>query len=423
MPAPFSRTTRALATDSPRGALLAWLLAGLALLAWLLWFTAGSVQVVELSRRARLEARAAPQPLTSDLSGRVLASRLQLGQRVQAGEVLVTLDSSRLALQWREERSRLDTVAPRLAALRDEIAASTAAMDRERQAAGAAQQAAQARLREQGSATAFATDNERRLQAEHRGGGVAEIDALRASADASRQRAAGQALGADLRRLALDSQARAQQALAQLGALRRSLATLQGEEATGQATLTRLAADIDRHQLRAPVAGVVGEAAAIAPGQLLADGQRLATIIPDGELLIVAAFEPGTALGRLQPGQAATLRLDGFPWAQYGSVAARVQRVSAEVRDQLLRVELQPLPPALGATPPPLRHGLAGQVEVVTEYLSPARLLLRVAGQVAASAGNQGGHGGGQGGDSGHSGTGNGAGAGTVSRVGVEPPP
>ena len=84
----------------------------------------------------------------------------------------------------------------------------------------------------------------------------------------------------------------------------------------------------------------------------------------------------------VRAGQTAQVRLDGFPWAQHGSVNARVQRVDGEVREvQGLQGREPRLPPQL------LQHGLSGSVEVALESVSPAVLLLRAAGQKLAGPG------------------------------------
>jgi pyruvate-ferredoxin/flavodoxin oxidoreductase len=94
-------------------------------------------------------------------------------------------------------------------------------------------------------------------------------------------------------------------------------------------------------------------------------------------------FLPPAALGRIRPGQPARLRLQGFPWTQYGSIGAMVSDVASEVRDGRVRVELVIDPRA--ASPIPLQHGLPGTVEVEVERVSPATLTLRAAGQLVAA--------------------------------------
>lgn len=78
------------------------------------------------------------------------------------------------------------------------------------------------------------------------------------------------------------------------------------------------------------------------------------------------------------------MRLEGFPWTQYGTIAAKVSRVASEIRDGQVRIEFNVEPPA-GAQRW-LQHGLPGSVEVSVEQVSPAVLVLRAAGQMLTPA-------------------------------------
>ena len=87
------------------------------------------------------------------------------------------------------------------------------------------------------------------------------------------------------------------------------------------------------------------------------------------------ALFPAAAVGRIRPGQAARLRLEGFPWTQYGLLRATVSAVGNEADAGLVRVEL-----AIEADPDspiPVQHGLPGSVEIAVEKVSPAILVLR----------------------------------------------
>jgi membrane fusion protein, adhesin transport system len=113
-------------------------------------------------------------------------------------------------------------------------------------------------------------------------------------------------------------------------------------------------------------------------GGYVAEGQRLFSVVPPGELIAVGDFSPGSAIGRLHPGQRATMRLDGFPWAQYGSIHATVTRVATEVRDGLVQVEFTPAP--TGNPVQIMQHGVPGVIEVAVEQAAPASLVFRAAG-------------------------------------------
>lgn len=98
-----------------------------------------------------------------------------------------------------------------------------------------------------------------------------------------------------------------------------------------------------------------------------------------GENSAVATFSPAV-LGRVRAGQPAQLRIDGFPWSQYGVVAAHVTRVRTDsIRDRGVRVELSLRP--VSAPSIPLQPGMTGRAEIVVDRVSPAALVLRAAGK------------------------------------------
>ncbi len=379
MAAQFSQTVRALASDDARGAYVVWAGAALLLAAWLAWFFGASVTVVEVSRKARLEVQQAAHAVAAPLSGRVLSSTLAIGAQVRAGDLLLELDAGAEQLRLREEQARLDAIPPRIASLNREIALREQGLGREQRAALAAAQSARFRIDEAEAAVEFARDQQRRLDEESRAGSIARSEALRALAEARKLGASRDALGADLTRLESDAQTRSSAALAQIETLHRSVAALAGELATGQATIARLTATVERHRIRAPVDGRVGDLVALRAGSHVAEGQKIASVVPPGALMIVAEFEPSAVLGRVLPGQPARMRLDGFPWAQYGSIAARVSGIASEIRDGLVRVEFVPMADAAAGVA--LQHGLPGAIEVEIEAASPAALVWRAAGQ------------------------------------------
>ena len=330
----------------------------------------GAVTVYETSRAARLEVKQLPHHVASLFAGRVATASLAIGQEVTANDVLIELDSSNERLQLAEEETRLAGLPPRIASMRQELISLEAVKSEDELAARAGIDAARSRVREADAAAKFAQSNEQRLKEQSVAGGVARIDALRAAAEAARLNAEKDALAADSRRLELDAQRLAHQNEAQIENLRRAIVSLEGEMATARATIARLRETIERHIIRAPVSGRIGDAVPLYPGAYVTEGQRLLSVVPPGELMIVADFAPASTIGRVKPGQHARMRLDGFPWAQFGTVDATVTRVATEIRDNLVRVEFLPTPNA-GASAM-MQHGLPGSIEVAMETASPA---------------------------------------------------
>jgi membrane fusion protein, adhesin transport system len=384
MASSFSRTTQSLSKDSSGRAMFAWSCAVLLLSGWSAWFFLSDITVVEVSRAARLEVQQSASPVVALTSGKIASTSLALGQDVRVGDILVRLDASTEELRLREEETRLKAFAPRITSLTAEIAALGQASVGDRQSSVAAAQAAQFRAVEAGAAMDFAKDNERRLKEESNAGSVAQIDALRASSEAKKLAATRDSLAADVRRLESDARTRGHQQQVQLENLRRAIVTLEGESRTSEAAIARLKNEIDKRLIRAPIDGKVGDVTPLRLGAYLPEGQKLASVVPDGQLMIVSDFPPAAALGRIRSGQTARLRLDGFPWSQFGSVEARVSRVASEIRDQQVRVEFIPIAPF--PTKIIMQHGLPGTISVNLEKASPARMVLRAVGQMSVNS-------------------------------------
>src|SRR5262249_48761572 len=113
-------------------------------------------------------------------------------------------------------------------------------------------------------------------------------------------------------------------------------------------------------------------------GSVVRAAERLGAVVPSGRPQVVAHF-PVAVVERIHPGQPARVRLEGFPWTQYGTLTATVAEVGNEPSEGQVRVEL--VLTAGSASPIPIGHGLPGSVEVEVERVSPAVLVLRSAGQ------------------------------------------
>jgi membrane fusion protein (multidrug efflux system) len=392
MTSPFSRSERLLESETflrnAWGLLIAAVLLGL----WLAWFFRAQVAVYAVSVTADLEVDRAAHPVESQYTGRVVASVLALDREVQSGEVLVELDAVQQKQQLSEGHTRLLALHPQISSLEDQVRAEQKASEQEQRTAKAALEEAQARFREAEAAAGLAKSVAERLQQMYNNGLLSKMDGERAQADAQQRRAAADGLRFAVSKLERQQLTNKEDRQARLQGLESELNRLRGlEEITG-AEIHRLEDDVERRLIRSPLSGRLGEIANVRVGSVVREGEKLAAVVPLGKLHIVANFDPPDAVGRIQPGQYARLRLEGFPWTQFGSVPATVASVASEIRDGRIRVELAVNP--MSAPRIPLQHGLPGTVEVQVEQTSPASLVLRMVGRAlakpntAASAGN-----------------------------------
>jgi multidrug resistance efflux pump len=386
MASAFSRSVRSLEADNSQRSYLGIALAASLLTAWILWFFLAHVSVYAVTNKADLEVDRAAHPVESVVIGRVVATHMVLDQEVKAGDVLVELDSGTQQFQLTEEKTRLAGADPQIRSREEQIASEEQALVQDQQASKDALEEARAHYSEAEGAAQFAQAEAERVRKMYTAGVIAELDLNRSVADAQQRRAAADSLHYAVVRLEGEQHARTNERKAHIEQLMGELNKLRGDKATAGVTIQGLEEEVGRRWIRAPIDGRLGEVAPLRVGTVVHEGEKLAAVIPTGKLRVVANFDPPVALGRVRPGQHARLRLEGFPWAEYGSVGATVTNVASEIRDGTIRVEM-----ALDSHSDsriPLQHGLPGSVEVDIETLSPASLVLRQAGSWLAGPKN-----------------------------------
>lgn len=358
-----------------------WALAIVALVAggWIAWFLLSRVTVYEVSENARLEVDRAVYPVEAQVDGRILASHLEIGRQVHEGDVLLEMDSRAQRLKLEEEQARLETLLPQLDTLRSELEARKKALEAQQVASGAELSEARAKQQEAQAALAYATEEQTRLKPLADKEVISKLDFIRVQTERQKRQATVSALRQDADRLKSERLNRQSLGEAEVARLERDLASVEGQITTSKARIATLTHDLDQFVLRAPASGQVGEVARLQPGSEVRRGDRVAVLIPPGQLRVVADFPPSQSLGRIHPGQSARMRLQGFPWTEYGALKATVSTLASEARDGKVRVECQLLPD--GSSSIPRQHGLPGTLEVAVDKVSPAVLILRAAGR------------------------------------------
>lgn len=285
------------------------------------------VQPRELVRTVVASARVqAPHrvELGAQLTGTVRQVRVEEGQSVDAGQLLLSLESSEAQANWQAAELAVQQAEARLRQLLEVQAPAARETERQAQANLAqirAQHARQADLFRQGFIGQAALDEaSRALQ-------VAEAQARAATL----QRQSGDPQGADL-------------------ALARS--TLAQARASALAAQARL----EYMSLKAPVAGVIVNRS-VEPGQVVQAGKVLLLLAPGGASELVAQIDERN-LGLLQAGQPALASADAYAEQRF---EARVSEISPGVDAQRGSVEVKlavPKPPAY------LRQDMTVSVEI-----------------------------------------------------------
>lgn len=375
----FTRTLRSLSSDTASwlnaGYLLTITLVGVSLI----WGAMARVKLYEVTSAARLEVDRAVYPVQAPVGGKIAKTHLRVSQEVREGEVLVELDSSIALLQRQEEEARLAAYQQEITGLEAQIESGQLAQSEGLRAASIAALEAQAAVRQSKAPAALAVLEENRLRQLKEAGLIADREYDRSRAMLQQSQAAEARDQITVARVEQEHRVLDTSRTEHLKELWTDVARLKGQVQTSEAIIARLTNDIRTLAIRSPVDGRLGEIASVAAGTVLRPGDRVATVIPSGSHIVVAQYPPQAALGRIKPGQPAQIRLLGFPWTRYGTLATHVHRVASEIRDGSVRVELTVDNPRQSQIP--LEHGLPGSAEIEVEKVAPLALLIRHVGQ------------------------------------------
>jgi membrane fusion protein len=303
---------------------------------------------VEVNGRGRgiLRPRTGVRIVISRLDGTVGRIEVRSGEHVQAGTVLVRIEAPPVQAQLLEAERQVEAVRKHFtvtASLRDRAHAEQSRRLRTRQG----------KLKDQIGSQGRSVQNlerhlQRNLTLEQEGIlSAAAVDKVRETlAQAQRQ--------LNLMEQALE-QASQEWASVEDGrqeSLWQRRQTIQNAETRAETVALML----EQTLLEAPEDGMV-EAMLVKPGEVVQAGQALCKLIPHGAPLHVVAFLEERDRAFVRTGDTVHLELDQLPYAEYGTVLAKVERISDdlaspfEVREALgdnpvaglpaFRVELQ----------------------------------------------------------------------------------
>ena len=344
---------------------------------WLAWFFVAEVSLFEKTDVARLESARFVHTVEAPVSGRIETVEISLGQEVKAGDVLVEFESEEQQFELRETESRLAARRSELELVLRELGIETERLQAERRRADEASEEARTRAEVDEVEARFAQSELEQLAPLHDAGLLSLRERLELEAEAERTRTEAEAERQGVESLEAEQKATEKTIQASLARLRREAAAMVGAIEDLEAHVEHLRHDLEERTLRAPIDGLVGWLSDQRSGAFAAAGQRMAEVVPSGEIRAVAYF-PVASLGRLRPGQPARIRLEAYPWAQFGALRGEVERLATEPEAGKIRAELRV--DADPASPIVLEHGLTGRVEVEVEAISPALLVLRAAG-------------------------------------------
>ncbi len=104
---------------------------------------------------------------------------------------------------------------------------------------------------------------------------------------------------------------------------RREVATMRGEA-------QKLELALSLKELRSPTAGVIQSLEATTIGGVVTEAQTLLKILPDEAPLIIEAQISNSDIGFVRQGQSVKIKVDAFPFMQFGSLSGVIQQISPD---------------------------------------------------------------------------------------------
>jgi len=383
---PFERTLRSLNGYESSTRVVLVVLGALGFGGLVVWAVAARVPVMKVSSQGRVEPHNAVYRLEPPAAGRVVRSMLNLDEEVVEGQLLIEFDTRSERLELEQSVATSQAVEQELSVVRDQIA-------NKKQELSSSDLVDEVAVRE-------AVEKEDELAPRHRlaeqraqlarnspSGSISELEKLERATEVDALEHASKAQSLAIVRLGREQAVRRQTLAAQLLGLKREQLRAEGQLRELKVAIDRLGYQIEKRHYRAPASGRLVDVVELGAGAFIAEGQRLGTILAtDAEVRVRARF-PKEMVGIIQPGQTAQLKLDGYPWTVYGTVAAVVTRVGTEpgiiatpeAIPGTVRVELDIQSPADPRIQ--LQHGLTATVEVEVARVSPVALLMRAIGE------------------------------------------
>ncbi len=99
-----------------------------------------------------------------------------------------------------------------------------------------------------------------------------------------------------------------------------------------QAAILEVETLLAHAEVRSPAAGRV-ESLLVKPGAVVQAGQLIAQVVPPGAPRSIVAFLPASETAFIAVGTSARVELESLPVSEFGTVAATVQRISADIAD------------------------------------------------------------------------------------------
>ena len=259
-----------------------------------------------------LQAIGASRPIMSPAPGVVDEIYVTEGQSVRAGEPLLKFDP--------------EVNETRRAALLEQLRLERQRFNEQERAYEAREQSLESRTRSQEASLQTEQIILAQIEPLVRQGGIQGVQSLQQKNKIQQLRSEIAQSQANLREVQAELVKLRQESLRNLSDLERQLFEVNKS--------------LDYEELRAPVGGMVFELKPSSPGYAAQANETLLKVVPRGTLE-AKVFLTNRDVGFVKPGQAAQIRIDAFPFTQFGAIPGRLKSIGT---DSLPPDQQNPLP-------------------------------------------------------------------------------
>ncbi|MBE7384955.1 MAG: HlyD family efflux transporter periplasmic adaptor subunit [Leptolyngbya sp. SIO1E4] len=310
--------------------------------------------------RGRLEPQGQTLQLDSEVTGAIATIQVKEGDRVTAGQPLLTLDADLVEVELRQRQDQRQGQQDHLAQLnllRNQLIATLAtqrqqnqaqALEKETQIEQSAQQLEHAKTEQELAAINLARAEQElaRFETLYQQGIIPEVEVIEHRDLLLERRQLHEQAQADVTQASLQQQEHIQNSEGLLHTNQLSLLQIEEELKNLETQITQLTSEIsqstrqiealqlqlEQRVITSPVAGVVFELPFQQVGAVVEPSDRVAEIAPEGANLIVHAEISTAESGSLRQGLPVKLKFDAYPFQDYGVAMGTVTTVSPTAR-------------------------------------------------------------------------------------------
>jgi multidrug efflux pump subunit AcrA (membrane-fusion protein)/DNA-binding NarL/FixJ family response regulator len=332
--------------------------------------------------------------------GTITSIRVEANQAVQQGDIIATIDPTKIQIQQQQLKQKLKQEKEQLIQIKAQIIDQDNQIDAEKVVLKQQLEIAQAELESANVAVEIAKEEFARYKQLGQTGAVSQLQISKQRAilqeAIGRQKQAQAAIAPSNTIIKgteqnVEQQASGQAKISSLNRDRKTLIekqiNLTGQIENDDSALQQVENDLDKTTIRASASGIVQQLNLRNQEQIVKLGEILATITPNNSKLVITAEVATEDISKLKTGQDVQLKISACPYPDYGILRGTVKAISPDVveassqNQNSYQITIEPQNNFLGTSKRKcfIQVGMNGSADILTEKETVIGFLLRKA--------------------------------------------